>query len=444
MILGKKIELRPNQKQFQHLAQHAGTARFTYNWGLAQRIEHYKLWVLLDKPKKWNGWDFYPQQHKKLNLLKKKSVEEGGYPWMYEVSKCAPQEALRDLDKAFKSFLSGKSAYPRFKSKNKDKDSFRLTGTIKVFGSHIQLPVLGKIRIQPNDRGYIPNGKYGMATICKEVGRWFVSLFIEEKEQENISKEIVGIDIGCSKLATLSNGKIYQKLSSENPNVEKVEKKIKKLQKELSRRQKGSKNRAKAKENLQKAHYRLRSIRSDYLQKTTTEIAKNHGIIVVEDLKLKNMVKKGGAKKRGLNRVLHSASLGELLRLLEYKTKKFGSKLLKINPQYTSQRCSKCGHISKENRKTQASFQCQKCTLKMNADQNASFNILKKGLDFLGINLTTVVVSTPNTLNACREFVRPRFLLKLRQDSMKQEHHYDGFSPVMEKSLRFLSLHNFT
>ena len=434
MLLGKKIEIRPTRKQLEHLAQHAGTARWAYNWGLSKCKEAYQEWVSLGKPKKWKGWLNAISLHKELNLLKKLPIEQGGVSWMYQVSKCSPQEALRDLDKAFKGFLQGRTSYPKFKSRNKSQSKFRLTGTIKVLGSHIQLPSLGKIRIQPNDRGYIPQGKYGTASISERGGKWFVSIFIEEETAISTKGEIVGIDLGVERLATLSNGVVVENINKAE-RTKKVVRKVKKLQKSLSRKQKGSKNRAKTREKLRKAHYRLSSIREDHLHKASTNITKNHSVIMLENLNVKNMVKKGGSRKRGLNRVMHQASLGEFIRMLEYKAQRYGSNIIFVHPAYTSQTCLGCGHVSRENRKTQSKFECVSCGYSANADDNASSNILVKGLNACNIDFEKVEASTSYTLNACGELVRLKNSKNSMQGSLKQEHTSScGFSFAREKS----------
>jgi len=143
IVRGYKTELDLNNRQRTHCLQHAGTARFAYNWGLARRKAVYEA-----SGETLTAIDL----HKELNRLKKTD-----YPWMYEVSKCAPQEALRDLDRAFANFfrrvkqkkagkLRGKVGYPRFKSRKHGAGSFRLTGVIKVFEGQIQLPRLGVLK----------------------------------------------------------------------------------------------------------------------------------------------------------------------------------------------------------------------------------------------------------------------------------------------------------
>jgi len=144
------------------------------------------------------------------------------------------------------------------------------------------------------------------------------------------------------------------------------------------------------------------------LHKATTFIAKNHGIVAIEDLKVCNMTKKKSLRKRGLNRSILDASFGEFRRLLEYKGRLYGCKVIAVPPAYTSQRCSVCGHTERANRKSQSIFCCVNCGFQLNADWNAALNIL-------------VAASLTETKNACGEDVRPIQSRLIRQPSVKQE-----------------------
>ena len=146
LLRAYKTQLDLNNVLRTQLLRHAGAKRWTYNWRLRRKIEEYE---------KTGKSPSATALHRELNRLKKAPPGEGGVPWMYEVSKCAPQEALRDLDRAFQNFFrrlktGEKPGFPRFKSKKKGIGSFRLTGTIRVFERHIQLPRLGRLR--PGDR----------------------------------------------------------------------------------------------------------------------------------------------------------------------------------------------------------------------------------------------------------------------------------------------------
>jgi putative transposase len=410
--LAYRAEIRPTPRQKQALLQHAGNARWAYNWGLRQHRAAYERWVEEGKPKKWKGWPNAISLHRDLNALKKAAPEDGGVPWMYGASKASPQEALRDLDRAFKNFLSGRARYPRFKSRNRGVGGFRLTGTIRADHRTIQLPVIGRVKFQPGERGYLPWGRHAQVSVTEQAGRWFVSVVGPEVEEaEPNGNPEVGVDLGVARLATLSDGTVI-----ENPKaLASGQRKIKRLQQEVSRKKKGSANRGKARRRLAKAHARVRNVRSNYLHQVTTILAKSHGRIVVEDLKVKNMTRGGGSRKRGLNRVVLDVAFGEFRRLLEYKGKLYGCSVEAVPPHYTSQRCSACGHVEKGNRISQSEFRCLACGHEINADLNAAINILVAAS-------STETDSLRGVVNACGEDVRPSdSLARRRQTSVKQE-----------------------
>jgi len=408
MRLAFRAEIRPTPRQVGALLQHAGNARWAYNWGLRQHREAYEKWVAEGKPKKWKGWPNAISLHRVLNALKKVAPEEGGVPWMYKASKGAPQEALRDLDTAFRNFLSGRAKYPRFKSRKRGIGGFRTNSPSTVDHRTIRLPRIGKIKFQPGERDYLPWGKYSQVSVTEQAGRWFVSVVGPEvAEAAPNGKPEVGLDLGVARLATLSDGTVI-----ENPKaLQGGLRKIKRLQRELARKKKGSANRKKAKAQLARAHAKVRNVRQDSLHKATTTIAKSHGKVVVEDLKVKNMTRSakgiGRAAKAGLNRVVLDASFGEFRRLLEYKGELYGCEVVAVLPHYTSQRCSVCGHVEKGNRTSQAEFRCLSCGYEANADLNAAINIL-------------AAASSTEAENACGEDVRPAVLLATRQADLNE------------------------
>jgi IS605 OrfB family transposase len=285
-----KTELDLNNKQHTLCAKHAGTARFAYNWGLARKIETFKSGLPVP-----TAIDL----HRELNTLKKTD-----FPWMYGVSKCAPQEGLRNLDKAFDNFFrrvklkktgkfTGKVGFPKFKSKKRCLGSFRLTGAIHVFFDSIQLPRLGRLRLK--ERDYLPSGaKILSATMSEHAGRWFVSVQVEEEvEIVKGTGEPLGVDLGIKTMAVCSDSREF-----ENPKaLRKSLKKLRRAQRELSRRRKGGKNREKSRRSLAKLHSRIANIRKDAIHKATTSIvAKNKpveqrpSVVVIEDLKVSNML----------------------------------------------------------------------------------------------------------------------------------------------------------
>lgn len=352
-----RYELKPNASQKALLAKHAGAARFAYNWGLAQRIQQY------EKDKTSTN---AIEQHKLLNSLKSTQ-----FLWMYEVSKCAPQEALRDLDKSFKNFFRGlkqnrKVGFPKFKKKG-FRDSFRLTGSIHLAEKSIQLPRLGTIRLKEKP---LVEGKVLSVTVSREADRWFVSLTVEQQceiPQPNTG-DIVGIDLGISCFIATSNG---QKELAPKPLTKRI-KRLKRLSKQHSRKQAKSNNRYKSALKLARHHRKTRNIRKDYLHKLSTSLAKTKSVIIVENLTIKGML------KGPLNRSIHDAGWGEFRRMLEYKTEWYGSKLILAPPYYPSSKtCSECDFVVDKMPLSIREWQCPHCQCFHDRDINASKNLRK-------------------------------------------------------------------
>ncbi len=395
MTKAYRYELDPNNRQRSHLHQHAGVARFAYNWGLEHRIQLFK-----DN----HGTERFTdamKQHKFLNSLK-----ESQFPWMYQCSKCAPQEALRDLHRAFKNFYRGlktgqRVGFPRFKRKGV-RDSFRLTGTIRFEGRKIRLPRLGVIRIKERKRSYI-SGRFLSATVRRRADRWFVSVTVEEEfpDPEPPAGGTVGVDLGVKTLATVSDGNTFA-----NPRaLRRRLRKLKQLSRSLSRKRKGSTNREKAKLRLAKMYLKVFNIRQDTLHKVTTYLAKSHSRIVIEDLNVSWML-----KNRRLARAIADVGFYEFRRQLEYKCKWYGSELVVTSRTFPSSKmCSRCGHRKKALLLSQREYHCEVCGLRIDRDLNAAVNL--------------VAVSLPETQNACGEDVRllTSPLGVVEQTSAKQE-----------------------
>jgi len=324
------------------------------------------------------------KQHKLLNSLKQTQ-----FPWMYECSKCAPQEALRDLGQSFKNFYRGlknvtRIGFPKFKSKGVN-DSFRLTGTIRFEGRKIQLPRLGKIRIKEKRKQYY-KGRILSVTVRRRANRWFVSVTVEEEtvDPKPIVSYAVGVDLGIKTLATLSDGTTFANPRALGSQI----KKLRKLSKSLSRKKKGSKNREKAKLRLARMHLKVFNVRQDALHKLTTYLAKSHSRIVIENLGVSGMM-----KNRRLARAISDVAMYEFRRQLEYKCQWYGSKLDVAKRKFpSSKRCSSCGHKKKELSLSEREYECEECGMRMDRDLNAALNL--------------VTVSLPETLNACGEDVR--------------------------------------
>ncbi|HHW42178.1 MAG TPA: IS200/IS605 family element transposase accessory protein TnpB [Syntrophomonadaceae bacterium] len=356
MLVNKayRYELKPNKSQLVLLKKHAGCARFAWNWGLAERK---RLWE--EEGKSTNAIE----QHRELNRLKKTD-----YPWMYEVSKCAPQEALRDLDRAFRNFLEGRASFPKFKKKGIH-DSFRLTGTIKVFPKHVQLPRLGKIRVKEETAKF--KGKILSATVSREADRWYVSLAVEAEIPDPlpVPGEPIGIDMGLNHFAVLSTGEKIEPPKS----LEKNLKRLRRLSRQHSRKQKGSNNRKKSALKLARLHRKIRNQRRDFLHKLSTGLAKTKPVNIVEDLTVKNMM-----RNKHLSRHIADAGWGEFRRMLEYKTKWYGSRLVVV-PRFfpSSRRCSECGYVLPELKLSTRRWLCPECGAIHDRDINAAVNLLQ-------------------------------------------------------------------
>ena len=373
-----RYELDPNNIQRSHLAQHAGVARFAYNWGLEQRIAQYK---------NNQGYDRFTdamKQHKLLNSLKKNQ-----FSWMYETSKCAPQEALRDLHQAFKNFYRGlkigkKVGFPHFKRRGV-RDSFRLTGIIRFHERAIQLPRIGKVRLKEKREKY-HSGRILSATVRRMANRWYISVSVEEElpDPKSVRGAPVGVDLGIKTLATISDGTTFANPRAMGRRL----RKLRQLSKNFSRKKKGSKNREKAKLRLAKMHLRIFNVRQDSLHKVTTYLAKSHSKVVIEDLLVSGML-----KNRRLARAIADVGMYEFRRQLEYKCGWYGSELVVVSRTFPSSKmCSRCGHRKKELSLSEREYYCEQCGLEIDRDLNAALNL--------------VAVSLPETLNACGEEIR--------------------------------------
>jgi putative transposase len=364
-----KTELDPNNAQRTILLKHAGAARFTYNWGLARRMEEY-----VATGRSSNAVEL----HRQLNKLKKTS-----FPWMYEVSKCAPQEALRDLDRAYRNFFEGRARYPRFRTRKRGVGGFRLTGSIKVFPPSIQLPRIGILRLK--EKGYLPTGGVHIlsAAVSERAGRWFVSVQVEEEIQVPTNNgPAAGVDVGISKLATVSDGTVI-----ENPRaLARYERKRKRLQRSLSRKASDSRNRLNAKRRLAACDFRVACIRMDVHHKATTMLARTKSVIGVESLNVAGLLKNHCVAKQ-----LADAGVGEFLRQLEYKAWWNGGVVVAADVFFPStKRCSNCGAVKDGMPLTERTFRCEVCGFEADRDLNAA------------LNLEWVAASWAETENACK------------------------------------------
>jgi len=359
MLLGFKTELKLNNSQRILLSKHAGTARHAWNWGLGltkQILDNNKA-NPSDKIKFPSAIDL----HKWLVALVKPSN-----PWYYEVSKCAPQYALRQLREAWDRCFKKVSGVPRFKKKGR-KDSFTLDGSIKIEHFKVKVPVLGWLKTYESlPQSVTPKS----VTISRHADRWFISFKIEvEPIVTAKTVECVGVDLGINSLATLSTKEEFQGAKS----YKKFEKKLSRLQYLLRHKVVGSSNYKKAQLQIARLHRRIANIRKDTLHKLTTYISKNHAIIGLEDLNVSGMMANGKLAK-----AIGDMGFYEFRRQLEYKCQLYGSQLVFVDRFYPSSKtCSHCGHIKESLSLSQRVFKCDQCQFECDRDLNASMNLKK-------------------------------------------------------------------
>jgi len=411
---GYKYALRVNNKERTLLQQCAGTSRFSWNWGLAQRLKQYQS---------NSGSDRFTdamKQHKEINRLKKTT-----FNWMYNYSKCIPQETLRDLDQAFKHFITGRTkrqkvGFPKFKKKNRCKDSFRLTGVIRFHPERklVQLPRLGKLRLE--EKPAIPvTGRILNATVSCTADRWYVSVTVEETQPDPlpVQGEVLGVDAGLLRFGVLSNG-----IPIPTPKfLLRRLKKLQRLSRSHSRKQSGSKNRKKSVIKLALLHKRVSDCRKDFLHKTSLSLAKNHSVLIVEDLYVKGL-----SMNKKQSKYWYDLAHGEFQQLISYKTRWYGSLLVHV-PRFfpSSKLCSNCLWYHAGLNLKDRTYLCHLCGLKIDRDLNAARNLVNYYHwyaliihNFLNPSHYSVAESFPETINACGELVRPG---TPRLDSMNQE-----------------------
>ena len=350
-----KVRLELNNQQTRLARKHAGTARFAYNWGLSKSQEA----IEKSEPRP-SGIDLH-----KLWVAEVKVEKE----WTYEVSKCSPQQAFRNLDEGFKRVFKVKGVKsPRFKKKG-IKDSFYLEGAIKVVGNRIKLPKFGWLKCSEN----LPNCEVKNVVISRHSEHWFVSFKVEHQPQNTPKiREKTGVDLGIKTLATMSDG-------NEAPAVRAYRKYLRKLkiaQRQVSKKfikgaKKQSNNYYKAKKKVARIHYRIACLRKDALHKLTSNLAKNHSEIIIEDLNIKGM-----SKNHKLASAILDGGFYEFRRQLEYKASWYGSKVTIANRYYPSSKmCSNCGNIKEKLSLSERIYNCEVCGLELDRDLNAAINL---------------------------------------------------------------------
>lgn len=369
-----KYELMPTCEQERNMRRFAGSCRFVFNRALALQKERYE------------------QGEEKLGyagLCKLLTEWRNGpeTPWLADAPVHPLQQTLKDLERAYANFFAKRANFPRFKKKGQH-DSFRYPDPKQIkldqANSRIFLPKLGWVRYR-NSREVL--GTVKNVTVSQSCGKWFVSIQTEREIQAPVPKatSAVGIDMGVTRFATLSDGTFYAPLNS----FKRHEDRLRKAQQAMSRKTKFSNNWKKAKARVQRIHFRIGNARRDYLHKSTTAISQNHAMVCIEDLQVRNMSKSAAGTteqpgkhvraKSGLNKAILDQGWFEFRRQLDYKLAWAGGHLIVVPPQNTSRTCPACSHVSADNRQTQARFLCVECGFEENADLVGAINILRAG-----------------------------------------------------------------
>jgi putative transposase len=363
-----RFKLKTNARQNEYLSRFAGCCRLVWNRMLAvqkKRLDQ-QLSVLN-----------YSGATAELVPLKSE------LPFLREVHSQPLQQVLKDQDRALRDAFKKSKGFPKFKKKGRH-DRFRYPQGVKLEGNRIYLPKLGWFAFYKSQEidGAIKN-----VTVSRLADDWFVAIQveIEKSTPKHASQTEVGIDVGVVNFATLSDGTVIAPVNS----FRKLETKLTRAQQTLSRRVKKSSNWIKQIKKIRKTHIKIADTRRDFLHKTTTEICKNHAVVHLEDLQVRNMSKsaKGSldkpgnnvAAKAGLNKSILDQSWYEFRRQLIYKQEWRGGKVVLVNPRNTSRMCSICKTVAAENRQSQSKFVCVGCGHVSHADLNAARNILAAG-----------------------------------------------------------------
>ncbi|TKD46811.1 RNA-guided endonuclease InsQ/TnpB family protein [Azotobacter chroococcum] len=368
-----KYELMPTGEQQRQMRRFAGSCRFVFNQALA-----------LQQANREAGGKYIGYVAMAKHLTAWRNGAETA--WLKEAPVHPLQQALKDLEKAYKNFFEKRADFPRFKRKGQS-DSFRYPDPKQIkldqANGRIFLPKLGWLRYR-NSREAL--GELRNVTISLSGGKWFVSIQTRREVEIPVPQGgAVGIDMGVARFATLSDGTYYAPLNS----FKRHEAALRKAQQAMSRKTQFSRNWKKAKARVQRIHARIGHARRDYLHKCSTTISQNHAMVCIEDLQVRNMSRSAAGTteapgrhvraKSGLNKSILDQGWFEFRRQLDYKLAWNGGYLIAVPPQNTSRTCPCCGHVSAENRRTQERFACVECGFEENADVVGAINVLRAG-----------------------------------------------------------------
>ena len=384
MLKAFKTEIYPTQAQKQKIEQSLGICRWLYNNYLAKNQELYDRYKdnKIDKKDTFMSANDF-DKHINNNV---KVLEE--YKWINECGSKARKKAICNAETAYKRFFKGQSRFPRFKKKNRQDVKLYFPKNnktdFKVERHRINIPTLKWVRLK--EKGYIPSDVKAInGTVSKHADRYYVSVVcnIEHDVVQNKKGQGIGIDLGIQNLAVCSNKSIYKNINK-TKNVKRLEKKLKREQRKLSRKYESLKTRNKKEKGeatrknihkqvikVQRLHHRLDNIRTDYVNKTVSEIVEqNPSYITIEDLNVKGMM-----KNKHLSKAIAQQKFYEFKLKLKCKCKESGIELRVVDRWYPSSRlCHKCGTIKKDLKLSDRIYKCD-CGYIEDRDINASLNL---------------------------------------------------------------------
>ena len=372
MIKSIKIRLIPTQEQEELMLKSVGVARFTYNWGLSKWEEMYKKGLKTSKSK----------IKKEFNNSVKKADE---FKWLYEVSGQITSQAFADLEVAYKNFFNKISEKPKFKTKKKSKKSFYVRyDAIKFKNNKVNIEKIGKVKYSSNYK--IPQlDKYFNPRCCFDGKYWYLTIGFEHGESKaRVNNDLsIGIDLGIKELAYVNCLEKPIKNINKSMKVRKLKKKLKRMQRQVSRKYEMNKssnkfvktnNIIKLEKQIKLIHRKLAHIRTNHIHQATSMIVNlNPYRVVLEDLNVSGMM-----KNRHLSKAISEQKLSDFIRQMKYKCEFKGIEFVQANRFYPSSKtCSCCGSIKKDLKLKDRIYKCDKCSLVIDRDKNASINLGK-------------------------------------------------------------------
>jgi putative transposase len=357
VILAHRIALDPTFRQRRYFVRAAGTARFTWNWALAEWERRYSAG---EKP---NG--------KTLKAVFN-AIKYQTFPWLKDIHRDAHAQPFANLHQAFLAYFKGIAQRPTFKKKGKCRDSFYVANDkLRLDGYRVRLPVVGWVRLREQIR---LAGKIMGAMVSRDADRWFVSIQVEvgDYQRPRTDNGALGIDVGLNAFATLSTG---EKILAPKP-LRRALGQLRRYGRKVSRRQLGSARRERAKRVLARLHAKVKNIRSDFLHKLSTRLCRENQALGVESLAVRNLLRNN---KLALS--IADASWGEFLRQLHYKGPLFSCRIVEAQRFYpSSKRCHRCGQVQESLALSERTFVCGACGLVCDRDVNAAWNLVPQAL----------------------------------------------------------------